>query len=108
MTQITVTEPDPAFQKLIELFLVELGARAEAFRRASMTGDRVMLRSLAHQLKGSAGGYGHVELGVLAGIVQQDCLDNVSHAKLKQSVDALIHACEEASSAEIVFAAEGV
>ncbi|MEM6798232.1 MAG: Hpt domain-containing protein [Planctomycetota bacterium] len=102
MTQISIPDADPAFQKLIELFVEGLATRAEALEHARLAGDRIALRSLAHQLKGAAGGYGFVELGVLAGIVQQDCQDNVGHEKLAVSVKALVTACQDAANAEFV------
>ena len=49
-------EPDLA--DLLEEFIGELPARARAIEQACLEGDVDALIRLAHQLKGSAGGYG--------------------------------------------------
>ena len=49
---------DPDMGEIVAMFVDELDARVSAFERAWQVGDRTQLASLAHQLKGAAGGYG--------------------------------------------------
>ncbi|MEZ4407848.1 MAG: ATP-binding protein [Polyangiales bacterium] len=53
---------DPDMADLVVTFATELPSRADAMRAALAAGDHDALRTLAHQLKGAAGGYGYPEL----------------------------------------------
>ncbi len=58
---------DPDMRELVELFAQEMPAKIQNFQTA-LEGSRMDdLRRLAHQLKGSAGGYGFGVVGDAAG-----------------------------------------
>ncbi len=48
----------PSTAKLVEHFVSSLGQRVGAIEEAMTKGDYAQLKTLAHQLKGAAGGYG--------------------------------------------------
>ena len=49
---------DPDMMEIVELFVCELGERVDALRTAFDRAAWDELGSIAHQLKGAAGGYG--------------------------------------------------
>ena len=54
-----LAQEDESFIDLVEEFVEGLGDRVEKINEAVASGDLGQLRTLAHQLKGSAGGYGY-------------------------------------------------
>ncbi|MBX3322630.1 MAG: Hpt domain-containing protein [Phycisphaeraceae bacterium] len=79
---------DPEMKELIGLFIQELPQRVAALEQAWNSADLGSLRRLAHQLKGSAAGFGFESIGIAAGElesplrdrpVQSDALDGVEH-----------------------------
>lgn len=61
---------DPEMTELIGIFLDELPARIDAMRAAADASRLDALITMAHQLKGSAGGYGYSPIGLAAGKVE--------------------------------------
>ena len=61
---------DATMQDLVEFFVMELGNRIGAIERAIAADDREALRTLAHQLKGAAGGYGFPSISVSAAALE--------------------------------------
>ena len=61
---------DPEMAELVDMFASELADRMENVRRAVESGDIDMVRTIAHQLKGSAAGYGFPSLGAVAASVE--------------------------------------
>ena len=91
---------DPEMRELIEMFVHDLPSRIDAIAASVQVSDLNQLRTYAHQLKGSAGGYGYepisdaaarLELAIKGQDIQPD-LDPI-----RQEVDALIALCRRAS-----------
>ncbi|GJM19771.1 MAG: hypothetical protein DHS20C14_19840 [Phycisphaeraceae bacterium] len=61
---------DAAFEQLIELFMNELPERVRAIESAAAEANTELVQRLAHQLKGSAGGYGFWNIGDAASRVE--------------------------------------
>ena len=59
----------------VELFVRELPQRLAAMHSALGADNLEQLRTLAHQLKGAAGGYGFPKLGEAAALVDQGVKD---------------------------------
>ena len=98
---------DPEMKELIELFLSELPVRIESLRAAHAAGDAVVLRRLAHQLRGASAGYGYPALGNAAGAVE-DRLRTLgvesgpspqALAKINAEIGALVDMCRRACAA---------
>ena len=62
-----LAQEDESFTELVEDFIQGLGERLGQMVDAAQEGDFAMLQTLAHQLKGSAGGYGYPILTKKAG-----------------------------------------
>ncbi len=62
---------DPEMDGIVFLFVSELPQRIEGIQSALAASDWERLRTLAHQLKGAAGGYGFPQLGSAAALVEQ-------------------------------------
>lgn len=54
---------DPEMRELVDYFVGDLERRVHALRAALDSCDAARLRTLAHQLSGSAGGYGFAPIG---------------------------------------------
>ena len=54
-----LAQENESFTGLVEEFVEGLGERVQQMTAAVAEGDYAVLRALAHQLKGSAGGYGY-------------------------------------------------
>lgn len=63
---------DPEMRDLVMWFLGDLERRIDAIRRALDAHDAARLRVLAHQLSGSAEGYGFEEIGEAARKVESE------------------------------------
>lgn len=63
---------DPEMRDLVTWFLGDLERRIEAIRGALDAHDAARLRALAHQLSGSAEGYGFEEIGEAARKVESE------------------------------------
>lgn len=57
---------DPEMRDLLVFFVGDLSRRVETIRRALLDQDRAQLHTLAHQLSGSAHGYGYPSIGEVA------------------------------------------
>jgi HPt (histidine-containing phosphotransfer) domain-containing protein len=95
---------DPEIGELVQQFVSELPGKVEDLSRALQGGDAVRLRTLAHQLKGSAGGYGFPTIGEVACRVEQ-CLKSggspeAALEKVRGSVDELLAICRRAIPGE--------
>ena len=94
---------DPERRDLLVFFVDDLGRRIEAIRRALLDQDRAQLHTLAHQLSGSAGGYGYTSIGDVARLlekqVQSDQLsDEMELSLLHERAEDLISICRRAIS----------
>ena len=105
MSQLTRTEPlvsefadDTDMVELIEMFVDELPQRASAIEQAVSEQDKESLRSLAHQLKGAAGGYGFPAITDAAATLETSVKATRDTNQLKQEVDALADLCRRATA----------
>jgi HPt (histidine-containing phosphotransfer) domain-containing protein len=95
---------DPEIADLVQEFVGELPQKVDAILKALGDGDAIRLRTLAHQLKGAAGGYGFPTIGVVAKRVE-DCLRVDGSAtelleRARSGVDELILLCQQASRSQ--------
>lgn len=88
---------DPEMRDIVALFVEDLSRRADALRAAFESGDRNRLRTLAHQLRGSAGGYGFPAIGNAAANVEILLLSGAGHERIGQAVERLVHRCRRAA-----------
>lgn len=77
---------DPDMAEIVALFVSELPQRMAAMQAALAGNDIERLRTLAHQLKGAAGGYGFPKLGEAAALIdrgiKEGCDGNVLRSRL--------------------------
>jgi HPt (histidine-containing phosphotransfer) domain-containing protein len=89
---------DPAFQELVDYFLEELPLRIQRLEQAAGEHDLETIRTVAHQLKGCAAGYGFPELGeqaaLIEGCVRVPDLQTVEIAKIRAGVNDLVALCQ--------------
>ena len=89
---------DKDMAELVEFFVDELQERIGALSEAWESGDRTRLKSLAHQLKGAAGGYGFPSITRSAAALeavlrtQETELDSVG-----KKLDELLELCRRAA-----------
>ncbi|MFN3167466.1 MAG: Hpt domain-containing protein [Phycisphaeraceae bacterium] len=91
---------DPDMAELVSFFVEEMGERVESINAAALDQDLSQLRTVAHQLKGAAGGYGFAPISDCAASLEQliDASDPSADAEaLREQVDALIDLCRRAS-----------
>jgi HPt (histidine-containing phosphotransfer) domain-containing protein len=88
---------DPEMGELVEWFVEELPGRISSLSDAMRAHDLARLRTLAHQLKGAAGGYGFDQIGRAAGVVER-CVDGGSPDRaLADALDELVSLCRRAA-----------
>lgn len=103
--QGTPTEPlyseiggDTDMKQLVEFFVAELQVRIDSLKNAYGSNDAGELKTLAHQLKGAAGGYGFPSISECAATLEQGVITNEGDVSgLKAEVDALIDLCRRAA-----------
>ncbi len=61
---------DPEMREIVAFFVAEVPRRLEELRAAWASGDRARVRTIAHQIKGAAGGYGFPEIGESAAMLE--------------------------------------
>lgn len=94
---------DPDMQPIVEMFVDEMPERIASLRSAWEASEIERLRRLAHQLKGSGGGYGFPALGDAAGRLEaaiQQLAGGGSLAsleRLRQEFDELVGLCQRVS-----------
>ena len=89
---------DEDMMELVEFFVDELQQRISALESAMQGSDEAELKTLAHQLKGAAGGYGFPTISECAGDLEQgvmSCEGDIS--SVTEKVEALINLCRRAS-----------
>ena len=90
---ISTFADDPDMQELVALFVDEMPTRIAAVEKAHHTGDLKLLARLAHQLKGSAPGYGFDAVGESAGSLEASLHDAENDASvagdIKDQIDEL-------------------
>jgi HPt (histidine-containing phosphotransfer) domain-containing protein len=92
---------DPDMAELVQFFLEEIDDRIDTILSATHANDIAGLRTVAHQLKGAAAGYGFAPISDIAGELERliDVTETlqVSDAIHKQ-VDELIALCQRAAA----------
>ncbi len=84
----------PAYAELVQAYVAEMPTRVGEMQETFRTGDRVGLRRLAHQLKGSAGSYGFEKLSPCAGKLERALRDDLPEEEVHQRVLELIAMCQ--------------
>lgn len=87
---------DASLEDVVLMFVDGLTERVAAMETAACDGDFEALRTSAHQLKGSGGGYGYPILTERAGVLEQEakaqateqCLATIE--ELKQVCDRIV------------------
>ncbi|HEY3245363.1 MAG TPA: ATP-binding protein [Phycisphaerae bacterium] len=87
---------DADMAEIIEQFINELPARIAALQSAVQERDLQTLRSLAHQLKGAAGGYGFAPITAAAKELEQAARDARDIEILQDRIDELVNVCRRA------------
>jgi len=92
---------DPDMAELVEFFVEEMSDRIESIQTASQENDFAQLRTLSHQLKGAATGYGFEPITQTAAELETliDATQPTEQTDdLRQQVDALIDLCRRVSA----------
>lgn len=61
---------DPEMGEIVSYFVAEVPHRLHELRRSWDAGDRARVRTIAHQMKGAAGGYGFPQIGESAAALE--------------------------------------
>jgi CheY-like chemotaxis protein/HPt (histidine-containing phosphotransfer) domain-containing protein len=85
---------DESMAELVEWFVQELEKDIERLEKALDAGDRELLATVAHQLKGSAGSYGFSSLSAQADLVENVLTRNEGALRVHQEVRGLIDLCQ--------------
>ncbi len=93
---ISELSDDPDMLELVELFVSEFPARIQAMEQAIAAEDVSALATLAHQLKGAAGGYGFPSITDAALHIETGAKANSDVEALKSGIDALADLCRRA------------
>jgi CheY-like chemotaxis protein/HPt (histidine-containing phosphotransfer) domain-containing protein len=84
---------DPEMAELIELFVEALPERARAIQLAGDHDDVDHVKDLAHQLKGTAGGFGFPRIMDAAAALERAAAEGGGPGALEQRIDALVDLC---------------
>ncbi len=87
---------DPEMRELIAMFVTDLRERIEDVAEALREGDAPALASLAHQLKGSAGGYGFQSITDRAARLERLVTTGANGRELEGAVGDLLALCRRA------------
>ncbi len=86
--------------ELVQFFVDEIDERITTIQTTSQSNDIAGLRTVAHQLKGAATGYGFEPISQTAGELERliDMTDALEVTQaIQQQVDELIGLCQRAS-----------
>ena len=97
---VSTLSSDPDMVELVEFFVEEIDDRISTIQSTAQSDDMAGLRTVAHQLKGAAGGYGFEPISQTAGelerLIDATEADKVTEA-IREQVDELISLCRRAS-----------
>src|SRR5262249_50749298 len=85
-SQLNALLSKPGTARLVETFLARLDDRVSAIRSAAEAQDRALLKDLAHQLKGAAGGYGFPQISERAKILEQAAMQSFEAEQLAREI----------------------
>jgi PAS domain S-box-containing protein len=86
---------------LMEKFIARLGERITAIESAIAQQDLQTLRTIAHQLKGAAKGYGYPQLGQTAAQIEQRLRDGEPFDSVRQQIDQWLGECRSIARAPV-------
>lgn len=89
---------DPEMAELIEEFVNALHERVISLENSLNTGDLAELTRIAHQLKGSCGGYGFDVIGQAAAVLETSAKAAQSVEQVSREVAELIQLCDRAQA----------
>jgi HPt (histidine-containing phosphotransfer) domain-containing protein len=81
---------------LVRLFLDSLAVQIATIDALREPHQRTELAGIAHQLKGSAGGYGFMRISELARDVERCAASSESQSECEGAIDALLSLCRAA------------
>ena len=87
---------DTDLADILDVFVAELPKRMDAVEGALNTADYALVGRLAHQLKGSAGGYGFPIISEVAGILEKHAGASSDVAAITEQVRRLADLCASA------------
>jgi HPt (histidine-containing phosphotransfer) domain-containing protein len=90
---------DPDMKDIVEQYVIELPTRAAALRQAVDGEDLAKVRVLAHQLKGSAGGYGFPEITAAAAALEREVKGEAPGPLLRDNLERIASLCSRARAA---------
>lgn len=90
---------DEEMAELVEFFVDELPDRIAAFAEALEAGNWETVRTISHQLKGAAPGYGFNSVGEAAGKVERLVIDHASVDHTNEAAQSFIALCGRVSKA---------
>ena len=82
-------EDDPDMVEIVGEFVADAGCRADELEAHLQAGDLALLRTLAHQLKGSGGGYGFDPITERAADLEASLLNGTDEATVKEKCGVL-------------------
>jgi HPt (histidine-containing phosphotransfer) domain-containing protein len=86
---------DPEMKELIAGYVQRLPVEIATLRTMLENGEIESLRRVAHQLKGSGGGYGFSRLTELAAIVDRSIKEGDTLDRVRREIDALVRYARE-------------
>lgn len=90
---------DEDMMELVAFFVDELKHRVQSLESAFANGNADELKTLSHQLKGAAGGYGFPAITAVAAELEDELKKGErSIGDLKSQVDALVNICRRAKA----------
>jgi CheY-like chemotaxis protein len=87
---------DPDMAPLLREFLGGLKAKMDTLREDLAARRLSQMATLAHQLKGAAGGYGFPEIGDAAALLERQCASSEQLEPIRLALAALAEICERA------------
>jgi HPt (histidine-containing phosphotransfer) domain-containing protein len=93
---------DADMVELIDLFVDEMPARVETLQNALRDRHWDRLRTLTHQLKGAAPGYGFEAIGRAAGEVERVVAHHADGEAVARALDELLAVCLRAARTDAV------
>ena len=85
---------DPDLCDIVTMFVDELPSRVDAIKNAFDVGDMETIRTMTHQLRGSAGGYGFSPIGDVAGEIEMESFnDEADISTLHEMIEDLATIC---------------
>jgi HPt (histidine-containing phosphotransfer) domain-containing protein len=89
---------DPDLREIVMVFVDQLPNRVLAVKKAFEARDLATLKTLTHQMRGSAGGYGFGQIGTMAAQIELELLGEESNLSLIQErIEDLAQICQAAT-----------